>query len=64
MNLRHDKIMCVLPTGIAIQENAELLEGNYPDGRRIINFTDLNDIKAKEDKLKKTLIEWLSLVEK
>ncbi|HRZ98397.1 MAG TPA: DUF1801 domain-containing protein, partial [Paludibacter sp.] len=53
MNLRKDKIMCVLPTGMTIKKNIEILEGNYPDGRRMINFTSLDDIKTKENKLKK-----------
>lgn len=64
MNLRNDKIMCVLPTGMTIKKNIEILEGNYSDGRRIINFTNLDDIKTKETKLKKTIKEWLSLIEK
>jgi len=64
MNLRNDKVMCVLPTGAILKKNTEILEGNYSDGRRIINFTSLDDIKLKEDKLKQTIKEWLSLIEK
>lgn len=64
LNLRNGKIMCVLPTGMTIKQNIEILEGNYTDGRRIINFTNLDDIKTKENKLKKTITEWLSLIEK
>ncbi len=64
MNLRKDKIMCVLPTGMRIQKNTELLEGEYPDGRRMISFKHLDDIKQKEQKLKDTIREWLSLIEK
>jgi hypothetical protein len=64
MNLRKDKIMCVLPTGMSIKKNTEILEGNYTDGRRIINFNDLTDIKAKEQKLILTIKEWLDLIER
>ncbi|MBX2917155.1 MAG: hypothetical protein KF856_17935 [Cyclobacteriaceae bacterium] len=64
MNLRKDKIMCVLPTGMSIKNNTQILEGNYTDGRRIINFNDLADIKAKEEKLKLTIKEWLDLIER
>ncbi|MCJ0743483.1 DUF1801 domain-containing protein [Pedobacter montanisoli] len=64
MNLRKDKIMCVLPTGAVIQHHTEILEGNYTDGRRMIYFKDLADIKEKELQLRKAIQEWLSLVEK
>ncbi len=64
MYLRKDKIMCVLPTGMNIKVNTEILEGNYTDGRRIINFTNLDDIKRKEAKFRETIKEWLYLIEK
>jgi len=64
MNLRNDKIQCVLPTGMKIAKNTEILEGNYTDGRRVINFKNLNDIKAKEHKLKSAITEWLELIDK
>jgi len=64
MNLRKDKIMCVLPTGMNIKKNTELLEGDYTDGRRLVYFKNLDDIKLKEKQLKNTIKEWLSLVEK
>jgi hypothetical protein len=64
MNLRKDKIMCVLPTGMDLSNNTEILEGNYTDGRRIINFSNLEDIKRKEVMLMEVIKEWLSLIEK
>jgi hypothetical protein len=64
MNLRKEKIMCVLPTGIYLTKNTEILEGNYTDGRRLINFQNVEDIKAKESIFRKTIQEWLSLIEK
>ncbi|MDN3722887.1 DUF1801 domain-containing protein [Aequorivita sp. SDUM287046] len=64
MNLRKNKIMCVLPTGATLTKNTNILEGDYTDGRRLITFKDLADIKAKENDLKKVIKEWLSLVEK
>jgi len=56
--------MCVLPTGMRIVKNSEILEGKYIDGRRIINFKDMDDIKAKEQKLRNAITEWLELIEK
>lgn len=64
MNLRKDKIMCVLPTGMWIKKNTEFLEGSYTDGRRMITFSDLADIKSKEKLLKKTILEWLDGIDK
>lgn len=64
LNLRNNKIMCVLPTGMNIINNTEILEGDYTDGRRIIHFKDLDDIKVKEQKLINAITEWLELIEK
>lgn len=64
MNLRKDKIMCVLPTGMNIKTNTRLLEGDYTDGRRIITFKNLEDIKQKEGQLKELIKEWISLVDR
>lgn len=64
MNLRNNKILCVLPTGMKIKNNTELLEGDYTDGRRMIHFKDLEDIKKKEKLLSATIKEWLAMVEK
>lgn len=63
-NLRKGNIMCILPTGSVIAEHTAILEGNYADGRRMITFRNLDDIRSKEDDLIKVLREWLSLVEK
>lgn len=64
MNLRKDKIMCVMPTGMNIKTNVDILEGDYADGRRMMYFKDLEDIQQKESKLRATIKEWLSLIEK
>ncbi len=64
MNLRKDKIMCVLPTGMSIKSNTGLLEGDYTDGRRMIYFAGLEDIQKKEQTFQDTIREWLSLIDK
>lgn len=64
MHLRKDKILCVLPTGMSIKKNTELLEGSYTDGRRMITFKDVDDIKSKEKALSKTIKEWIELIDK
>lgn len=63
-NLHKGKIMLVFPTGAKVKDPSGLLEGKYEDGRRIINFKDLADIKAKEKDLAFVIRQWLSLIEK
>jgi len=45
-----------------IVKNTEILEGNFTDGRRIINFKNLEDIKAKELQLRNTITEWIEVI--
>lgn len=63
MHLRKGNVMCVLPTGESIHQNTALLEGNFTDGRRMITFKNVDDIKQKEKLFIATIKEWLSLVE-
>lgn len=63
-NLHRGNIMIVFPTGAKIVNPDNLLEGNYPDGRKIVKFRNLQDIKNKEKLLKAAIIDWLSKVEK
>ena len=64
MNLHKGRIMLVWPSGAKLTNINGILEGNYTDGRRLITFGNLEDVKSKENILKSLLIEWLSLVEK
>ncbi len=64
LHLRKNKIMCVLPTGQNIKDNIQLLEGDYTDGRRMINFTNIEDIKQKESLFIAVIKEWISLIDK
>lgn len=64
LNLFKNRIMLVFPSGAKVNDNSGLLEGNYKDGRRIITFLDLSDIKSKETLLKEIILKWLSLVDK
>ncbi len=63
-NLHKGRIMLVLPSGAKVKDSSGLLEGEYKDGRRLIVFTDLNDVKAKEKKLQSIIKQWLALVDK
>lgn len=63
-NLFKGKIMLVFPSGAKVNDTSGLLTGDYADGRRIVTFEGLEDIKAKEKNLQKIILTWLSLVEK
>lgn len=64
MNLFKGRIMLVFPSGAKVKDASGLLEGDYKDGRRLVTFKDLNDVKAKEKTLKKIIKDWLKLVDK
>jgi len=64
MNLHKNNIMLVLPTGAKVRDTSGLLEGDYTDGRRLIKFKDMKDVKEKEKFLRKIIKDWLKLVDK
>lgn len=63
-NLFKGRIMLVFPGGAKVKDTSGLLEGDYKDGRRIITFKDMADVKSKEKALRKVISQWLKLVEK
>ena len=63
-NLHKSRIMLVFPSGAKVNDEAGLLEGDFKDGRRLVLFTDMNDVKAKEKSLRKIINEWVRLVDK
>lgn len=64
MNLFKNRIMLVFPSGAKVNNSSKLLEGKYADGRRLITFNDLIDVKSKAASLQEIIREWLKLVEK
>jgi hypothetical protein len=64
MNLHKGRIMLVFPSGAKIKDTSGLLTGDYKDGRRLVIFTDMKEVKAKEKALQKIIKEWLKLVDK
>jgi hypothetical protein len=63
-NLHKGRIMLVFPSGAKVKNPAGLLEGDYKDGRRIVVFSDIKDVKSKEKALQQVIKEWLTLVDK
>src|SRR5215510_4294120 len=64
MNLFKGRIMLVFPSGSKVNDKSGLLQGDYKDGRRIVIFKDMKDVRAKEKVLQHVIKEWLKLVEK
>lgn len=64
MNLFKGRMMLVFPSGAKVNDKSGLLEGDYKDGRRIVIFKDLSDIKEKQKALQKIIKDWLELVDK
>ena len=63
MNL-HKRILLVFPSGDKINNAEGLLEGNYADGRRMVNIIDMDDVAEKELALQNAVLDWLSKVER
>jgi hypothetical protein len=40
-----------------------LLEGDYADGRRLVLFHDMKEVRAKEKPLRQAIKKWLKMVE-
>ena len=63
-NLFKGRIMLVFPSGAKVNDVSGLLEGDYKDGRRLVVFKDMEEVKLKEKTLKKIIKDWLKLVDK
>jgi len=63
-NLHKGRVMLVFPSGVKVNDQSGLLEGDYKDGRRLAVFKDMNDVKSKETLLRKIIKEWIRLVDR
>lgn len=63
LNIRKE-IMLVFPTGASIDDTTGVLEGAYTDGRRLVYFKDLSDVKMKKESLQRVIKAWVELVDK
>ncbi|MES2456102.1 MAG: DUF1801 domain-containing protein [Bacteroidota bacterium] len=61
-NLFKGRIMLVFPGGAKVNDDSGLLTGDYPDGRRIATFDDLDDVASKKEALLSVIKTWLTLV--
>lgn len=61
---KNNSLRLVFISGAKMNDTTGLLEGNYPDGRRIAPFNNIDDVKQKEQALTAAIQKWLILVEK
>ncbi len=63
MNL-HKRILLVFPSGAKINNDSNLLTGDYTDGRRLLSITGIDDVLQKEQALRDAVKDWISKVER
>lgn len=65
INLRNPGwLLVIFPAGASIPESTPLEDRNYKDGRKIVQFSDMEDLDRKKIDLERVIREWLTLVEK
>ena len=57
------RVHLVFHNGAILTDKGELLEGDYPD-RRMMYFSDMQDVKAKKSALESFVKEWIQLMDK
>ncbi len=61
---RKDCIRLVFPSGAQIGDTSGLLEGDYPDGRRLAFFSSTADVQSKKAALQEVVQKWLTLLDR
>jgi uncharacterized protein YdeI (YjbR/CyaY-like superfamily) len=64
LHTRKNVALLIFPTGSIVNDTTGILEGNYTDGRRMVTFKTVDEVKAKADCLQKVIKQWLALVDK
>lgn len=61
---RKDCIRLVFPSGARVKDESGVLEGDYPDGRRLAVFSSVGDVKSKKGALQSVISRWLATLDK
>jgi hypothetical protein len=59
-----DCIRLVFPSGAKVKDSSGLLEGDYKDGKRLVFFHDMKEVKSKQAVLQRAIRKWLKLLDK
>lgn len=60
---KNEFILLVFPTGAKIEDTSGLLQGNFPDSRKVIRFTSSEEVSAGAEALQNILRKWLSMID-
>ena len=61
---KQDCIRLVFPSGARVKDKSGLLEGDYPDGRRLALFHDLREVESRKTILQRIVKQWLVTLDK
>ncbi len=61
---KQDCIRLVFPSGARVQDKSGLLEGDYPDGRRIALFHDMREVESRKTILEGVIKQWLATLDR
>lgn len=57
-------IRLVFPRGARVKDKSGLLEGDYPDGRRLALFYDMREVESRKAILQRLVKQWLVTLDK
>ena len=61
---KRDCIRLIFPSGARVKDKAGLLEGDYPDGRRLALFHDIREVESRKAILQRLVKQWLVTLDK
>lgn len=60
---KREYILLVFPTGSKIKDNNQVLEGDYPDGRRMLKIYSIEDLNNKMTDLQLLIQFWIAQID-
>ena len=60
---KKDTLRMIFLRGAIAKDPAKILEGDYKDGRRILSFKSINDVKSKEEALRNIIKELVQKID-
>jgi hypothetical protein len=61
---KQDCIRLVFPSGARVKDKSGLLEGDYPDGRRLALFHNMKEVESRKAILQRLVKQWLATLDK
>jgi len=61
---KQDCIRLVFPSGARVKDKSGLLQGDYPDGRRLALFHNMKEVESRKQILQRLVKQWLATLDK